>query len=216
MISRTLFLLVLLTLILGIFLSPQTSVAKDEAEQTPDISTQPLSNWPDEVRTAVIWLNVERKIPYDQIRFDPPGVANYEKNVRSQVFHPMGGKATYQLSPHNKMPMIFNRKNILKGLETDETEIVAILPDVAPAFCNETNKNLGFPREALLQSFLGKLANQENDYDYIPKIEDVPNLEYIGYEDVDVPTTYLNVPRARGCFEMADGKYYYLDALIQR
>lgn len=195
-----------------LFLSFLASPAQSENIMKSDM----LAAFPDEILTAIIWMNVERKIPYEDIRFDPPHAENYSENIRNQMFHPEGGNIEYKTSDYNELPYIFTSKNSMKGMETDETELLAILTNIDAETCNQINKELDFPRQRLFSAFFERLKDDEAEYDYIPLLTETPNLEYIGYEKEETLITALDISTKRGCYEIPGKQYYYVYTLIQR
>ena len=203
-----------LVAVLLIALSAPGAFADDAKDST--VKNKVFSEWPDQVLTAIIWMNVERKVPYHKMRFDPPGSESFDQNVRYQLFHPEGGNVPYQLSEYNNLPYIFTTKNALKDMETEETEMLAILTGIDPKACNNINETLDFPRQDLFSSFFERLKDDDNKYNYVPEISEMPSLDYVGHEKNQSPNVNLDITSKRGCYKVPGDQYYYVHMLIQR
>lgn len=208
----------------------------DASRETNVINTSTLTQYPNQVRTAVLRLVIAGTDP-TALQFNSPeefDTATYTKFVPERsVFHVKGGAAAYQIIPAKlhatattDTNWIYSMAFRVKGLGTDNTdgsgnELMAFADDLSDTMCSRLNQDLGWGAEIPVLSSAVTLADDRDAAHRIAVAADLASPTNNGI----FPAMTASAPvtadwmdnKAFGCFRNGSGGhnvFYY--TLVER
>ncbi len=143
----------------------------------------------------------------------PSDYGTYGTNPQAEVFHPQGGAAAWREAPSGVLfssggHWEFYGATAIPGVGSDKADLVAVLPNVTEAFCDQINQING--QNPTQPSDPGACVNggSADRFKGATPFSVAPNT-------MDVPT-FTVVPAMESCVECAGGIYHYYHTLLAR
>lgn len=186
----------------------------DASRETNLVNSSQITQYPASIKTAIVRMIVSNSISPDTLQFNQPSAFGSLTTVGQGVFHPSGGGANYQLAPTNvtsvaNQAWVFNMNNQILNIGTNGTaaanDIIAFLPNVRAAICNQIHTQLGLVAPPV-DSGIDVTTQMVNGY-AVPGAAG-PVINGTGANELD--------SQPQGCFQQPSGTYYYYHVLVER
>ena len=197
----------------------------DANKETTLVNSSTITQYPASIKTAIVRMLVSNGVTVDELSFDPPADFTAELTtdvMRAQnVFHPLGGGASYTEAPASVMAnnapgaWRFNVQNQIANIGqngANGNDIIAFLPGVSKSICDRIHQQLGIatiPAETTID--IADTDDKTRANAAVPTTagEEIGNSG--GVSDLN--------GQPQGCFEFAPGSpatYVYYHVLVER
>lgn len=177
-----------------------------------------VQRYASEMERGVVFI-LNNGVSENDIRFAYPdansdyGDLSADTDPSNQLFHRDGGGVTYRAPPddiNDGSKWEFYGQTALPEVGSDEAELIAVLPNVTQAFCEQINKSIGYDAGTQPEDTATCLnGGASARFDDGTQFASSPNT-------VD-ETTFSLKPAKQGCVKCtADGTYHYFDVLLAR
>ena len=143
----------------------------------------------------------------------PSDYGTYGTTPQAEIFNPQGGAAVWREAPSNILLTSsghweFYGATSIPGAGTDKADLIAVLPDVSKAFCDQINDINGQVSAQPTDPAGCVNGGAADRFQGAASFSAVPNT-------MDT-TTFAILPAMEACVQCADGKYHYYHALVVR
>ncbi|MGH1456722.1 MAG: hypothetical protein ACRBDI_08065 [Alphaproteobacteria bacterium] len=185
-------------------------------DETLILRVTEIQRYTSELESGIMFI-MQNGLSESDIRFAHPnansdyGDLSADTDKSDQLFHRDGGNATYKMAPdgiNDGSSWEFYGNTALPEVGSDEADLIAVLPNVTSAFCDQANEMIGYsaqPQDSSTCINTGASARFDNGTQF----DSSPNT---------VVTAGFSIkPSTRGCVECtSDGSLHYFHVLMAR
>lgn len=217
---------VLLIILLAVFLIGALTVAIQGTKSTTAtidketllLRTTEVKRYAAELERGIAYI-LQNGVSEADLRFANPdahtdyGNLSADADPKDQMFHKLGGGVTYRPAPsgvNDGSKWEFYGDTALPEVGSDEADLIAVLPNVSAAFCEQINKSIGYttgtqPQDTgtCLNSGAGSRFDNGTQFSGSPNTLD--------------ENSFSKKPAPQACVRCAgSGQYHYYAVLLAR